>query len=211
MSYGIHDYSVFVLSSCLLNVTPGPDTFYILGRTFAQGKRAGIASVLGIATGILIHTFAAAVGISTLLMTSATAFGIIKLVGATYLLFLGLKMLINREQMSFSARQESSSLSMWSLYRQGALTNLLNPKVALFFLALLPQFIDKESPSPTLAFVTLGLTFVFTGTIWCLLLVQFASFLSRYLATHPSASKVVDKCTGSLFLVLGVKLAVQEP
>jgi threonine/homoserine/homoserine lactone efflux protein len=209
MSYGIHDYSVFVLSSCLLNITPGPDTLYILGRTFAQGKRAGIASVLGITTGVFIHTFAAALGLSTLLLTSATAFTVVKLLGATYLLILGVRMLIKKECLSLSVRARGQDLSMWSLYRQGALTNLLNPNVAMFFLALMPQFIERQSRTPALAFVTLGLTFVLTETIWCLLLVQFASVLNRQFARHPASPRILDKCMGSLFVALSLHLAIQ--
>lgn len=208
MSYGIHDYGLFVLSSCLLNITPGPDTLYILGRTFAQGKRAGIASVLGIATGTLVHTSAAAIGLSTLLMTSAMAFSIVKYLGATYLIYLGVKMLLRHRSPSIEATPAKAALPLWEIYRQGVVTNLLNLNVALFFLALLPQFIDKQSLHPTMAFVALGLTFVFTGTVWCLLLVQFTASLSRQFARHPGSSKLINKLTGSVFVALGLRLAI---
>jgi threonine/homoserine/homoserine lactone efflux protein len=136
--FGIHDFGAFLAAGILLNLTPGPDTFYILGRSIAQGRRAGIASVLGISSGALIHTLAAALGLSVLLTASASAFLAVKLAGAAYLVYLGAKMFFGRKSATTLPTGFSSS-SFFTVYRQGLLTNVLNPKVALFFLAFMPQ------------------------------------------------------------------------
>src|SRR5262245_4969067 len=159
---GIHDYWLFVATGILLNLTPGQDTFYIIGRSIAQGTRIGIASAFGIAAGSLVHTAMAAVGLSALLATSAYAFTIIKLMGAAYLVYLGVTMLVAPRAAS-RLPLGTSKRSAFGAFRDGALTNIFNPKVALFFLALMPQFIDPDSGSKVLAFVVLGLTFVTTG------------------------------------------------
>lgn len=211
ITLGIHNYLVFVSAAVLLNITPGPDTMYILGRSVAQGRRAGVASVLGISTGVLCHTLAAALGLSTLLATSALAFTIIKAIGAAYLVYLGIDML--RDRHSPLPQREpavSERYSTSAIYRQGVLTNVLNPKVALFFLALLPQFVDVQSQHPPLSFILLGLTFIATGTIWCLLLVWCASGMSHYLRRNQRVATALHRATGTLFIGLGLKLAMTE-
>ena len=140
---GIHDYWLFVASGILLNLTPGQDTFFILGRSIANGVRIGIASVLGISVGSLIHTAMAAVGLSAVLATSASAFMVVKLAGAAYLVYLGVRMLTTRSSVEGLATEGGTSA--WTAFRDGIVTNVLNPKVALFFLALIPQFIDRDS------------------------------------------------------------------
>jgi len=172
--FGIHDFGLFLATGVLLNLTPGPDTAYILGCTVAQGREAGIASALGISVGSIVHTCGAALGLSAILASSATAFGFIKLLGGTYLIFLGGEMIIDGSKTSdrpLHFRRCTNAMA----FRQGALTNMLNPKVALFFLAFLPQFINPASPTKVLAFLILGLSFVTTGTVWCLVLAWFAS------------------------------------
>src|SRR6476659_1322301 len=139
--FGIHDFGLFLVAGILLNLTPGPDTLYILGRSVAQGREAGIASAFGISLGSIFHTCAAALGLSAILATSALAFSAIKLLGGAYLVFLGVKMLLDRrKRLSLPAHFRWSTTA--AAFRQGVLTNILNPKVALFFLAFLPQFID---------------------------------------------------------------------
>jgi len=204
--FGIHDFGLFLAAAILLNLTPGPDTVYILGRTIAQGREAGIASALGISLGSIFHTCAAALGLSAILATSAVAFGAIKLLGGAYLIFLGIKMILDRrKQLSLpsSFRRRTTSAA----FRQGILTNILNPKVALFFLAFLPQFIDPRSNAKIAAFISLGLTFVTTGTIWCLVLAWFASAFSKRLRTNETISQWLNRTAGALFVFLGVRLA----
>jgi threonine/homoserine/homoserine lactone efflux protein len=203
---GIHDFALFAVSGLLLNLTPGPDTAYILGRSIAQGRTAGLASAFGIMIGSIFHTCAAALGLSALLATSALAFTVIKLIGGGYLLFLGIRMILERGQQLHlpSAFRRSSAASA---FRQGVLTNVLNPKVALFFLAFLPQFIDPTSPAKIPAFLLLGLTFVTTGTIWCLILAWFASVFSERLRANRTVAQFLNRAVGSLFVFLGLRLA----
>lgn len=207
---GIHDYPVFVSAAVLLNLTPGPDTVYIIGRSMAQGQRSGVISVLGISTGVLFHTCAVAFGLSAIVVTSAMAFTVIKYVGAAYLVYLGVTILLNHP--SQTQRRTTAILpeTNWTIYRRGMLTNVLNPKVALFFLALLPQFVDANSPYPTLSFILLGLTFVTTGTIWCLLLVRLSSGIGQYFRQNQRTAAILQRITGTLFIGLGVKLAVTD-
>lgn len=205
--FGIHDFALFITTGILLNLTPGPDTLYILGRSIAHGRPAGVASALGISVGSLFHTLAAALGLSALLATSAWAFTFVKLAGAAYLIFLGLRALLARQhELSMPAHFKRRGAR--AAFRQGILTNILNPKVALFFLAFLPQFIDAAAPSKTIAFVLLGLTFVTTGTIWCLMLAWFSSAFSARLRESPSVTALLNRAVGSLFIFLGVRLAV---
>jgi threonine/homoserine/homoserine lactone efflux protein len=204
--FGIHDFGLFLAAGVLLNLTPGPDTAYILTRTVAQGREAGIASALGISAGSIVHTCAAALGLSAILASSATAFGFIKLLGGAYLIFLGAQTIIARSKPS------DRPLHFWrrtnaAAFRQGALTNMLNPKVALFFLAFLPQFIDPASPTKVLAFLILGLSFVTTGTLWCLGLAWFASAFSERLRMNAAIRRWISGTAGALFIFLGIRLA----
>ena len=206
---GIHDYWLFVLAGVLLNLTPGQDTFYILGASIARGRRVGVASALGIASGCVVHTLAAAAGLSAILATSATAFIVVKLAGAAYLIYLGVRYIMARDR-DFVHSPEAMSRDAWKVYRQGVVTNVLNPKVALFFLAFLPQFIDRDSADKIAAFIALGLTFVATGTAWCLFLAIAAASVRRFFTGHPKAFTRMSQAAGAMFVVLGVRLAVAQ-
>lgn len=203
---GIHGFVLFLTSGILLNLTPGPDTLYILGRSVAQGRRAGIASAVGISVGSIFHTGAAALGLSAVLATSAWAFLVVKLAGAAYLVFLGARAFLAK-QTEVSLPSNFKRRSTVAAFRQGIVTNILNPKVALFFLAFLPQFIDSGAPSKPLAFVVLGLSFVVTGTIWCLVLAWFSAAFSARLRASPTISAWLNRAVGSLFVFLGLRLA----
>ena len=143
-------------------------------------------SVLGISTGVLVHTAAAAIGLSALLASSAAAFTVVRYAGAAYLVYLGVRLLLSRgDDLPTTPHATAATAETrvpWTVYRQGVLTNVLNPKVALFFLAFLPQFVDPSSPHRTAAFLTLGLVFVLSGTTWCLIVACFAAAASRRLA-----------------------------
>jgi len=207
--FGIHDFGLFLAAGILLNLTPGPDTVYILGRSIAQGRQAGIASALGISLGSIFHTCAAALGLSAILATSALAFGIIKLIGGAYLVFLGIKMVLDRRK-HLSLPSDFRRRTTTAAFRQGILTNVLNPKVALFFLAFLPQFIDPASDMKIPAFLALGLTFVITGTIWCLILAWFASAFSERLRKNETIAQWLNRTAGALFVFLGLRLATAK-
>lgn len=209
MNLGIHDYGLFVIAGVLLNLTPGQDTLYIVGSSIAYGRRIGVASALGIAAGCMVHTLAAAIGLSALLATSATAFNVIKLAGAMYLIYLGIHAFV-APSAAVSASGHADSMPTGLAFRRGVVTNVLNPKVALFFLALLPQFIDSDSATKVGAFIALGLTFVATGTAWCLFLAMSASRLRGYFADHPRALSHISRAGGALFIFLGLRLATSE-
>lgn len=206
---GIHDYWLFVVTGVILNLTPGQDTLYILGSSVAYGRRIGIASALGISAGCIVHTIAAALGLSAILSTSSTAFTVVKLAGAAYLIYLGVRALATRAE-SVSPLAQGTSLSAGAAFRRGVMTNVLNPKVALFFLALLPQFIDSDSPAKISAFLVLGLTFVATGTLWCLILAVTASRVRSTFVEHPSALTWLSRAGGTLFVLLGLRLATSD-
>ena len=203
---GIHDFGLFLAAGVLLNLTPGPDTAYILGRSIAQGPEAGIASAFVVCVGTIFHTCAAALGLSAILATSALAFGGIKLLGGAYLVFLGVKMILHRSRHLRLPGNFRHHTTM-AAFRQGVLTNVLNPKVALFFLAFLPQFIDARSSAKVLAFLALGFTFVTTGTIWVLILAWFASAFSERLRTNQTVAQWLNRTAGALFVFLGARLA----
>jgi threonine/homoserine/homoserine lactone efflux protein len=206
---GIHDFWLFIAAGVLLNITPGQDTFYIIGRTLGQGRSAGVASVLGIAAGSVGHTLLAATGLSALLAASSAAFLVVKWLGAGYLCFLGARMLFARRSAGIEAPTLAAA-SFGAVLRQGALTNLLNPKVALFFLAFMPQFIAADSPNKFLAFVVLGCCFITTGAIWCFCLVWFATQLGARLRRSGAVAAAINRGAGALFIVLGLKVAVSR-
>ena len=206
---GIHELWLFIISGLLLNVTPGPDTAYIVGRSVQLGWRGGAAAALGIGAGCLVHVLAAALGISALLATSSTAFTAVKWAGAAYLCFVGVKMLLSRPDApaeEVAPRREVISLSR--VFRQGALTNILNPKVALFFLAFLPQFVAADSPHKAAAFLLLGLIFVFNGTLWCLGVAAFAARAAGRIRQSGQALRSINRALGGLFVYLGVRVAM---
>lgn len=207
--FGTHDLILFVVSGLLLNITPGADFLYIIGRSSAQGFAAGIWAALGVAAGCLVHIVAAALGLSAILATSALAFTVVKWVGAAYLFYLGITLLISRSRpldTSPALRVTSTSRIFW----QGFLTNALNPKVALFFLAFVPQFIDAASPNKIAAFLFLGLVFNVNGTAWNVLVAWAGARLMSRLGAATRAATWVNRALGAFFVGLGVKLALSE-
>jgi threonine/homoserine/homoserine lactone efflux protein len=214
MMPGVHDFWLFLLAGFLLNVTPGPDIAYIIARSAQCGVRGGLAATFGISAGCLIHITAAAIGVSAILMTSALAFNALKWVGATYLVYVGFKMLFasRRQQESpQSLMRPPTAIKTRTIFFQGLLTNVLNPKVALFFLAFLPQFIRSDAPSKAMAFVILGLVFASTGTAWNLIVAWSAGRLATAWSGLGSLRQWLERSLGALFVGLGVRLALSDP
>jgi len=209
--FGTHDFIIFLIAGISLNLLPGPDTMYIVGRSVAQGRRADFLSVLGICSGIFIHTTAAAFGLSAILFASSVAFNAVKWAGAIYLVYLGLQMFLskNQEPQEKTDMLTTPSVDHWVIYKQGLLTNLLNPKVAMFFMAFLPQFVTPEYASNPLPFLFLGSVFIFTGTVWCLFLVAVAAMVSKGLRRKSRSLHMAKRATGLLFMGLGIRLAIQ--
>jgi len=208
MNLGIEHYFVFLSAGMLLNIAPGPDTFYILARSGAEGRTVGVASALGIAAGSVVHTMAAALGLSVLLATSPLAFDVVRWAGAAYLVFLGVRMLFAKA--SAIGETDARGRGAGAAFRQGMITNVLNPKVALFFLAFLPQFIAPAAAHAKLGFVVLGLSFVATGLCWCLVLALAGAAIGMWLRARPRFGAWLDRICGAVFVGLGVRLALLQ-
>jgi threonine/homoserine/homoserine lactone efflux protein len=207
---GIHELWLFILSGLLLNVTPGPDTAYIIGRSVQLGWRGGAVAALGISCGCLVHVVGAAIGLSALLMASSAAFAVIKLVGAAYLLLSGVQMLLSRARPVAEATANAGAKSLRRVFWQGVLTCTLNPKVALFFLAFLPQFVAADSPHKALAFLTLGLIFISSGTLWCFTVAAFAAKAAGRIRQSSGAIAWVNRLLGGMFVYLGIRVAMMS-
>lgn len=207
--FGTQDLWLFVISGLLLNMTPGPDSLLIMARSASQGFKAGAAAILGICSGTCVHIATAAFGLSALLTTSAEAFLFIKLLGAAYLFYIGVQML--RTKTTTAAEQTAPApASFAAIYRQGLLTNVLNPKVALFFLAFLPQFVAPDAADKTLAFLFLGAIFNFNGMLWCLLLAWTSAVAAQKVKTSQQVKLWLYRTVGALFVALGAKLALSR-
>ncbi len=208
---GIHDLWLFVLSGLVLNVTPGPDTAYIVGRSAQFGWRGGAAAALGVSAGCFFHVFGCALGLSALLAASAAAFTAVKWAGAAYLCFIGVRMLLARESAPADPSAVGSDVMKLSkVFGQGALTNVLNPKVALFFLAFLPQFVDSAAPHKALAFIVLGAIFIFNGTLWCLGVAAFSARTASRLRQSGTATRWINRALGAMFVTLGARMAMLQ-
>lgn len=209
--FGIDNYPGFILAGVLLNIAPGTDTFYIISRSVSQGTKAGVVSALGVCGGAVCHTIFAALGLSVILTTSATLFFAVKLAGALYLAYLGLMLLKAPPAITpHSATSAPPHNSLRKIYCQGLLTNILNPKVALFFLAFLPQFISTDSPYGPLPFLILGATFVTTGTFWFCFLACSAARTTSYLRKNNPMQLALQKITGLVFIGFGLQLAFSK-
>jgi threonine/homoserine/homoserine lactone efflux protein len=205
--FGIENYPGFLAAAIILNLTPGADTLYILTRSIAQGPRAGLVSVAGIMSGCVVHVLGAAFGLSLILSTSATAFFLVKWAGAVYLIFLGVRLITTRTPAFETRGNRFSNKDLITIYRQGMITNILNPKVALFFLSFLPQFINPAHAAGPLPFLALGGTFLVTGTLWCLVLTRTATRMTRMLRENAGIGMWMQKLSGIIFIGFGVSLA----
>src|SRR4051794_25310828 len=210
--FGIHDLLLFLVSGLLLNITPGPDTAYIVGRSAQMGWRGGAAAAVGISAGCLVHVLASAVGLSALLTASATAVAAGKWAGAAYLVYLGITQFLARRQQTANTRIAAGPtvVTLRQVFWQGALTNVLNPKVAMFFLAFLPQFVAADSPHKPLAFLLLGTIFIVNGTLWCLGVAVVAARAARRVRGSSAALLWLNRAIGGLFIYLGVRIAMLE-
>ena len=208
--FGTHDLCLFVVSGLLLNITPGVDFLYILGRSGAQGFVAGVFAALGISAGCIVHIFAAALGLSAVLATSAMAFTIVKWLGAAYLVYVGISMLGSKPAKVPIPAAKLAHAAHARIFWQGFLTNVLDPKVALFFLAFVPQFIDVGSSNKVAAFLFLGVVFNVNGTLWNIFVAWAAARVLGHLDATASIGLWINRTLGALFVGLGVRLALSE-
>jgi threonine/homoserine/homoserine lactone efflux protein len=201
----IENLGVFLLAAVTMNVTPGPDTLYVLARSIGQGRMAGVVSVLGGSTGRLCHTLATALGVSALLVSSPAAFRVVKYLGAAYLVFLGLRMIFGRAEAR--VRAGGGRESLLRIYAQGVATNVLNPAVAAFFISFLPQFVSPARGSVAAQVIFLGALFTTTATLWSLTVALLAGTFGDFLKRHPRMALAQRAVAGAILVLLGARLA----
>ncbi|KHK57210.1 lysine transporter LysE [Ralstonia sp. A12] len=211
---GIVNLPLFMLAVFLLNVTPGPDTAYIVGRSVSQGRVAGLMSALGVSAGCCVHVLAVAFGLTALLAASTVAFTVIKVVGACYLIYLGGRMLLTppeRDDAPAESAEQAAAAKrprpLKALFMQGFLTNVLNPKVVLFFLSFFPQFVDPHASHKAAAFLALGVVFIAMSTVWNSMVAWVAASVTRRVAGKPGIKRWLDRVVGTAFIGLGARLA----
>jgi threonine/homoserine/homoserine lactone efflux protein len=215
---GIHSLWLFILAGWALNITPGPDVFFQITQALKGGLRAGIAAMLGILAGCLVHVAAASLGVSALIAASSTAFTLLKWLGAAYLVYVGVQMLLakpapnamNSEALYVDSITVIGLKHLKSIFIQGFWTNALNPKVALFFLAFLPQFISPQATQPALAFAALGLLFILNSVPINLGYVLLAAWVSQRMGSLQRGMLWLERAAGVMFIGFGVKLALSE-
>ena len=226
MTMGIDNLPLFIAAGLLLNLTPGPDVLYIMANGVRGGARAGVVAALGITAGCFVHIAAAAIGVSALIAASATAFTVLKWLGAAYLVYMGLNMLRPVAKVVATEKIANNSMDMWAngqkdpkclktVFLRGFWTNALNPKVAMFFLAFLPQFIAPDAANKTLSFALLGLIFNINALPVNVGYGLAAAWLSqKFSSTRPtrlgSAVRWLERGAGALFIYFGIKLALSE-
>lgn len=202
--------AVFLVATIALNLSPGPDMLYVISRSLGQGRRAGIVSALGIGAGTLVHTFVTAIGLSAVLLSVPIAFEFIKYAGAAYLAFLGVRMLLSSRSGASNLSSEAIAPSgLGTVFRQGVFTNVLNPKVALFFLAFLPQFVDPSKGTVALQIILLGLVFDASGTSWNILIATLAGHASDRLKGRSGVSFAQKVLPGVILLALAILVVVR--
>ena len=215
---GVEHLGLFIVAGLLLNLTPGPDVLYIVTHALRSGARTGIIAGLGITAGCFVHIVAAALGVGALLATSATAFGLLKWAGAAYLLTVGVKLLFARagaSPLSVAAQAQSTAqaqpaVHLWRVFTGGFWTNVLNPKVAIFFLAFVPQFIAPGTANPTWLFLALGVLFnvnaIPVNIGWALA----AAWMARRARLVQRGMQGLDRLAGALFIGFALKLALTD-
>lgn len=206
---GIIHLETFILAVILFALTPGVDTIYILNRTISQGWKAGIYSSLGILSGVLFHIMLAVLGLSIILAESALAFSIVKYLGAAYLIYLGIMSLFSKKG-DVTKLEEEKKDSMLRIYISGVVTNVFNPKVALFFLAFFPQFIEPSYKGIINPFLSLGIIYIFIDLVWCVLITFSASFFTKKVLQNPKISLWMSRVSGMVYIALGIKIAFSK-
>jgi len=206
---GIINFTTFVITSFLFIISPGIDTIFILNKSIAQGKKWGFYSTLGITTGVLVHTTFAAFGLSLILAQSPMAFNVVKYLGAAYLVYLGIGKLFARESLVKDVSMPKEA-SVKKTYLSAVVTNVLNPKVAIFFLAFFPQFIQPAYLHSAVPFIALGATYALMGLFWFAVLTLFAGSFSHKLKANPAIGICMNKFSGVVFVLMGVKVAVTK-
>ena len=199
---------LFVVASALLTIAPGPDIIYVLTRGVSQGVKAGIAAALGFATGCIFHTALAALGIAALIRSSPWAFDAVRYAGAAYLVWIGIQALRHRSSFSVAAGGEPKALAI--VYRQSVLGNMLNPKVTLFFLAFLPQFVDRSAGHEGWQLAWLGAIFMVQTAIIFSAVAVFSGWIGEWIRRKPAIGERLNMFAGLTFVALGIRVALPD-
>jgi threonine/homoserine/homoserine lactone efflux protein len=205
----IEHFWVFAVAALMLNLTPGNDMLYVAARSGSQGTKAGIVSSLGIMVGCMVHIVAAVIGLSAIIAGSAVAFNVVKYLGAAYLVYMGVRSILNKKK-SLGLKKNIKRLSYRTIFFQGFATNVLNPKVALFFLAFLPQFINIETGNTALQILFLGTWFDVGGTLVNILVAVLCGRISMWLSQSPRFVQWQERITGAMLIGLGIKVALTK-
>jgi len=205
--FNFQNLYLFFIASLLLNLTPGNDMLYVASRSISQGIRAGITSAAGIFVGCFVHISAAVLGLSIIISRSAYLFQLIKFAGAAYLVYLGVKALLSKPAAD-TADERPAKANYWKLFKQGIFTNALNPKVAVFFLSFLPQFINPSSPFFKFQLFTLGIWFAVQGTLVLIIVACILGKSKDFFRNNPKVWRIQEKITGFILIGLGVKIAL---
>lgn len=198
----------FLGAAILLTLMPGPDILFVIAQSVSQNKKAGISTALGLCTGLLVHISAATLGISAIIYQSAVAFTVVKYAGALYLFYLA--WMSFREKGTPFTLNKQDSIRYFSLYKKGILMNLLNPKVSLFFLALLPQFVDKSWGHISIQMLTLGVIFLIQALFIFTIVSKFAEKIGHILSNNSFIARKMNLIQGTLFGVIGLQIALSE-
>ncbi|MDW5290706.1 LysE family translocator [Formosa sp. PL04] len=205
---GIQNFITFILTALVFVMTPGIDTVFVLNKSIGQGRKSGVYASLGINTGVLAHTFFAALGLTVLLSKSAMALIILKYVGFFYLMYIGVSKLKNSNAVLAVIAEPNTAKKGKSDFWSGFFTNILNPKVALFFLAFFPQFINPTHIENPIPFILLGLTFALLGTVWYIGLTYFASNFTEKINSNPNFNVWLNRLSGFAFILMGITIVL---
>ena len=202
------NFALFLAASWILIITPGPDMIYVITRGISQGRKAGVISAIGVTLGILVHTVFAAFGLAIILRTSALAFLAVKFAGSGYLIYLGAQALRNKSD--FALSEDKPKAGIRTIFIQGILSNVLNPKIALFFLAFLPQFVNLSHGNASIQMAYYGLTFALFGIVFLVILGYFSGSIGSWLSSKQYLAQKIRWFTGSILIALGLRLAFME-
>jgi threonine/homoserine/homoserine lactone efflux protein len=202
------DIALFLVASALLTIAPGPDIVYVLTRGITQGRQAGLAAAVGFATGVIFHTALAALGIAALIRSSEWAFTLVRYAGAAYLVYIGIRALTS--QSAFALQPGGSKLALWTIYKQSVIGNALNPKVTLFFLSFLPQFINSTAGHIEMQMVLLGVIFMAETVVIFGGIALFSGLIGDRLKKQPAIADRLDLFAGLVFIGLGIRVAWPE-
>jgi threonine/homoserine/homoserine lactone efflux protein len=202
------DIALFLIASALLTIAPGPDIVYVLTRGIAQGRKAGFAAALGFATGCIFHTLLAALGVAALIRSSDLAFNAVRYAGAAYLVWIGIQAL--RHRSSFSIAGSGDAKALWTIYRQSVIGNALNPKVTLFFLSFLPQFVNVEAGHVGWQMALLGAVFMVQTVAIFGLIALFSGWIGERVRRNPAIGTRLNTFAGITFIALGIRVALPD-